>query len=75
LLDELKLKDSLFCLNEKDIKGKPINYNLFGRDEVSKHRRLDIIFKPCMPKQLTKENGHLEKVECLVDLKDKKKVE
>jgi hypothetical protein len=47
LIDDLKEQDALFCPDSLDINGLEINYKLFGRDEISTHRRFDIIFKPC----------------------------
>jgi len=57
-------------MNEVDTTGKPVDWNLFGRDETNAHRRLDIIFKPCTPIQQTPQNKNKADKECIVDLKD-----
>lgn len=59
-------------MDNLDTDGLEINFNLFGRDEISTHRRMDIIYKPCQPKQLTPYNKHLKDTECIVDLKSPK---
>jgi hypothetical protein len=53
-----------------DWNGKPLE--LYGETDVVAHRRIDINYLPCEPKQITEANKHLQKTECLVDLKDKK---
>ena len=58
------------CLNELDVEGKKVNKRLFGPDEGRHHRRFDINFLPCTPKQLNKENEKDYDTQCLADLKD-----
>ena len=37
------------CLDNVDTEGRPVDYKIYGADEIGAHRRLDIIFKPCTP--------------------------
>jgi len=60
----------MLCLDEMDWDGKPLE--LYGEADVAAHRRIDINYLPCEPKQITMANKHLAKTECLVNLKDKK---
>jgi hypothetical protein len=59
IFDRLKQNRTMWCLNDKDIEGKPLNTSLYGKTDIVPHRRLDIIFTPCVPEQLTKANAHL----------------
>jgi hypothetical protein len=59
IINRLKKSKTFWCLNERDTEGKPLNTSLFGKNDITAHRRLDIIFTPCVPQQLTKANKHL----------------
>ena len=72
MLEHLKKEESLFCLDDVDVTGKKVDIKIYGSDEVSAHRRLDIIFKPCTPQQLNASNAKDQKTKCIVDLKNKK---
>jgi hypothetical protein len=61
-------------MNTTDDKGKVIPKLLFGVSGVDA-RTLDVIFKPCIPKQLTPENKHLVDSECIADYRDKKSLD
>jgi hypothetical protein len=37
------------CLTGKDVKGAAVDFNLYGPDENSPHRRLEFLYKPCTP--------------------------
>jgi hypothetical protein len=39
------------------------------------HRRLDIVFTPCVPEQLTEANWHLQDKKCLADYNNKTDLE
>jgi hypothetical protein len=56
------------CLNEFDENGELINFDIYGPDEPSSHRRLDIEFRPCHPERLTEQNKHLKDELCLADM-------
>ena len=43
----------MYCLTEKDRYGNPIDIDLFGFNRFMPHRSLDIMLRPCMPKQWT----------------------
>jgi hypothetical protein len=38
------------CLTGFDIDGNEMNFNLFGENERTPHRRLEFEYKPCEPK-------------------------
>jgi len=59
------------CLNDLDDDGKKIDMKLFGPDEGRGHRRVDLNYLPCKPKQLTKDNEKDYDTKCLADLKSK----
>ena len=67
-VNRLKKANTFYCLDKIDTNGRPLNTSLFGKDDIVVHRRLDIIFTPCIPQQLTEENKHLQKKMCLADL-------
>jgi len=58
-IEDLKASRTLLCLDEQGVTGNYYNRSLFGKDDIVVHRRLDIMFTPCVPEQLTKENAHL----------------
>jgi hypothetical protein len=66
-IENLKKKNALLCLDKLDNKGKPLDdlnvYGVFGNS-----RSIEITVMPCNPKELTEENKHLEKTECLVKM-------
>jgi hypothetical protein len=66
-IENLKRKNALLCLDKLDNKGKPLDLNLYGVFGNSYHS-IEINFMPCNPKELTEENKHLEKTECLVKM-------
>ena len=47
--DDLKKKNQMFCMNEADVKGQPVNKKLFGESEYVANRFIEIMFKPCVP--------------------------
>jgi hypothetical protein len=62
----------MWCLNDTDTEGRKINKKLFGPDDGKPHRRIDLIYKPCMPPAKTELNAEiLKKAEgCMYDIKD-----
>lgn len=48
-INSLKASKTLLCLNEYDLEGNYYNRTLFGKDDIVVHRRLDILFTPCIP--------------------------
>ena len=65
-IDDLKRRSALYCLNENDKDGKPVNMDLYGPDENYPHRRIEIMYRPCDPIKETEANKHLHETECLV---------
>jgi len=54
---EMMKNDGAFvCMNDYDHDGKLVNKKLFGPDENLPHRRIELIFKPCVPEIMTEEN-------------------
>jgi hypothetical protein len=41
------------CLNDLDDKGKPYSLEIYGTDDTSLHRRIDLNYFPCDPVQKT----------------------
>ena len=52
--DRLKASNQVKCLDDKDVNGVEVDYNIYGDDENQPHRRLDVTFAPCTKR--TKEN-------------------
>jgi hypothetical protein len=52
-VEKIKATNSFLCLDEHDTQGKPVNLRLFGKDDSSPHRKLELLAIPCIPKQLT----------------------
>jgi hypothetical protein len=43
----LKRLGAMMCMDKKDNNDQPIDMNLFGRDQNSPHRRIELILQPC----------------------------
>jgi hypothetical protein len=54
--------DSFFCIDPTE------DERIYGANPLEEYRSLVILFKPCIPKQITSENSHLTETECLADL-------
>jgi len=63
-------KEALWCLNEVDTDGRPINKKLYGSSDAQPNRNLAIVFAPCVPQQLTSNNKKYEKTECMANYTD-----
>ena len=48
MIERMKNDSSLFCFDELDINGNAINSSLYGRDDNSEHRRIELIYMPCL---------------------------
>ena len=62
-------------MDETDVSGRPIRKGLFGSTEAQAHRRIDFVFRPCIPKH---KMGHMyspKDTECLADLNNPRSVE
>ena len=70
-IDKLFASGSMFCLDKLDWKGE--NLKLFGKNDVMKHKRIDLNLVACEAKQITEENKH--KNECLVDFNNSTAIE
>ena len=65
------LKPHLWCLNDSDDQGNVLTQQSFyGPIDGTSHRRLDIIYQPCIPRQLDENNKHMEGEKCLADYHD-----
>jgi len=64
----MKEKNALFCLDENDKFGKPIDFNVYKGGVKS--RSLVLLYRPCVPRLRTPENNATEK--CLMDEPDNK---
>lgn len=72
---KLQSKNSMHCLDANDKAGNAINNKLFGADNFHKHRRLEINFVTCEPKQLTVDNFAEYDNDCLVDKNSQPKLD
>jgi len=54
------------CLNKKDNNGRDATPNLFGVDENYPHRRIELMYRPCMPITMDSDNKHLNQDACFV---------
>lgn len=59
----------MLCMNKTDRDGKIVNKKLFGVDDVHPHRRIDLVYIPCIPQQINDANRNNTDL-CLADLKD-----
>ena len=39
------------CLTGNDLGGKEISLEIYGPDETTPHKRLEFLFRPCIPTQ------------------------
>ena len=46
----------MMCINEFDYEGKKISKNIYGVSGVGDARTIDVMYIPCIPKQLTPKN-------------------
>jgi hypothetical protein len=60
----------MWCLDDTDTKGMTINKKLFGPDDGKPHRRIDLIYKPCMPPTITDANRKDIGTGCIYDISD-----
>ena len=42
----LKESNNMNYIDKKDVNGKDVNTNLFGPDENTPHRRMELMFRP-----------------------------
>ena len=54
------------CITGKAKDGSDVDLTIYGPDETVAHKRIEFLFRPCIPKELTaiNKNDH-----CVVDLK------
>ena len=64
-------RDEFYCINDLDINGKKINKKLYGMSDVQENRTFGLVFRPCIPEQITEENKDKEDELCLADYNDK----
>jgi hypothetical protein len=67
--DFIKNQNEILCMDKYDKEGKEFPRNIFG-ETGNDNRTIEIIYIPCIPKQLTPYNKHLVEKECIADLKD-----
>ena len=56
----MKDKGYMHCLTGNDINGDDVEMNIYGPDETSEHRRVEFLFRPCVPSQIGTNNGVCE---------------
>jgi hypothetical protein len=54
------------CLTGNDFEGNEIPIEIYGPDETTPHKRLEFLFRPCVPKQKTRFSDGV----CEADLND-----
>jgi hypothetical protein len=54
------------CLTGNDVEGNKIPIELYGPDETTPHRRLEFLFRPCIPKQKSQDDDGV----CTANLND-----
>ena len=59
--------NEFFCINDLDVNGKKINKKLYGNSDVQENRTFNLVYRPCIPEQLTDENKDKEDELCLAD--------
>lgn len=61
-----KERNDFFCINmTEDAFGNEIDTTIHGSVNNYHYRQLGLVYKPCIPRQLTNENKGKEK--CLID--------
>ena len=69
--EDLRKKKAWMCIDERDEEGVLVNQNLFGSDENGPNRRLEIIYKPCVPTVMEwHQNDTDYATKCLVERND-----
>ena len=47
-IQQLNETESLFCLDKKDMDGNPVKMQLYGNNDNVPHRRIEVIYMPCL---------------------------
>jgi len=69
--DTLRQKKAWMCIDKKDSEGNEVNQKLFGSDENTPNRRLEIIYKPCVPRVMEWHQNQTDyENKCLVERND-----
>jgi len=63
---KIKKSSVMNCITGKAKNGKDVDLKIYGPDETTAHKRIEFLFRPCIPKQLTAAN---KGDTCVVDLK------
>jgi hypothetical protein len=68
LIEEDFENQFFYCLDHTDMFGEKVELKLFGSGQHMESRTLSIIYRPCVPKQVTEENRGSG--ECVADLRN-----
>ena len=58
-------------MDKLDAEGKNYEMKIYGSKTSLNYKRIDLLFAPCMPVQLTYKNKNSAKRECIVNLRSK----
>ena len=56
------------CMNETDENGYSYDLELFGSNEMSRNSALHLVYRPCVPEQITNSNRDQSETKCLANL-------
>ena len=49
-VQDMKEKGYMHCLTGKTLAGVDADLNIYGPDETTPHKRLEFLYRPCIPK-------------------------
>jgi hypothetical protein len=67
-VQQFKDNGNFLCMDNFDTEGNPVDLNFYGSGDTNSHRRLSIIFEPCVPEQISRQNEAEQSTRCLADL-------
>jgi len=70
-IDALRLGLVMYCLDDVDNKGFPVDKGIYGADDGRLHKRIDLLYQPCDPVTFTSK-AVLKEGECFVKNREDK---
>lgn len=61
---------AMMCIDREELTGGSLK--LYGENDLYKSRRLELIYLPCKPIQLTDKNKRFKDQKCIYNVKSKK---
>lgn len=63
-LTEMKKREVLYCLDDLDQEGKPMNDKMFGKNDISENAMISLIAVPCISDLMVSKGYKIKKSNC-----------